>query len=71
MYALEHLIESKGTIAVVTSLSGKFPVPNRTAYCSSKHGTFQNWKNTYWMMFFVGHSSIAWILWLTSLGDAQ
>jgi len=37
MYALPHIEKSKGTIAVISSLSGKFPVPNRTAYCASKH----------------------------------
>jgi short-subunit dehydrogenase len=36
-HALPALIASRGRIAVVSSLTGKTPVPTRTGYCASKH----------------------------------
>jgi NAD(P)-dependent dehydrogenase (short-subunit alcohol dehydrogenase family) len=35
-YALDHLKKSKGTIIVVSSVSGEMGLPYRTAYCASK-----------------------------------
>jgi len=36
-YALPHLLESKGRIVAVSSLTGKNGVPTRTGYAASKH----------------------------------
>eukprot|EP01112_Ceratiomyxa_fruticulosa_P016188 TRINITY_DN4859_c0_g1_i1.p1 TRINITY_DN4859_c0_g1~~TRINITY_DN4859_c0_g1_i1.p1 ORF type:complete len:298 (-),score=55.54 TRINITY_DN4859_c0_g1_i1:65-958(-) len=36
-FAFPHLLASKGSIVVVSSLSGKIGAPNRTAYSASKH----------------------------------
>jgi len=36
-FALEHLLETKGSIVAVSSISGFSPLPARTAYCSSKY----------------------------------
>lgn len=35
-YALPILKGSKGAIVVISSLSGKFGLPSRSAYCASK-----------------------------------
>lgn len=35
-YALPFLRLSKGKLVVISSLSGKFGLPSRTAYCASK-----------------------------------
>ncbi len=35
-YALKNLKNSKGAIIVISSLSGKFGLPARSAYCASK-----------------------------------
>ncbi len=37
-YALKYLIESKGVIIAVSSLTGKTGVPTRTIYSATKHG---------------------------------
>lgn len=37
-FALEHLLKTKGSVAVVSSISGFSPLPARTAYCASKYG---------------------------------
>jgi short-subunit dehydrogenase len=37
-FALPHLLESKGSVVGVSSISGFSPLPGRTAYCSSKYG---------------------------------
>jgi len=36
-FALPYLLESKGSIVAVSSISGFSPLPARTAYCSSKY----------------------------------
>lgn len=36
-YALPYLIESKGLIIGISSISGLTPLPGRTGYCASKH----------------------------------
>ena len=36
-FALPHLLESKGSVVAVSSISGFSPLPARTAYCSSKY----------------------------------
>jgi NAD(P)-dependent dehydrogenase (short-subunit alcohol dehydrogenase family) len=35
-YVLPYLRSSNGKIIVISSLSGKFGLPSRTAYCASK-----------------------------------
>ncbi|MEK7483894.1 MAG: SDR family oxidoreductase [Planctomycetota bacterium] len=43
--AIPYLIESKGTIVVISSITGKRPVPTRSGYCASKyalHGFFES-----------------------------
>ena len=35
-YALPHLKKSKGKLVGISSLSGKFGLPSRSAYCASK-----------------------------------
>ena len=36
-FALPYLIDSKGSIVAISSISGFSPLPARTAYCSSKY----------------------------------
>ena len=36
-YALPHILESKGSVVGVSSISGYAPLPARTAYCSAKY----------------------------------
>ena len=36
-FALPHLLNQKGTIICVSSISGLTPLPGRTGYCASKH----------------------------------
>ena len=36
-FALPYLLESKGSVVAVSSISGFSPLPARTAYCSSKY----------------------------------
>lgn len=46
-YALAELKKSKATVIVISSLSGKFGLPSRTAYCASKfalNGFFESLK---------------------------
>jgi len=36
-FALPYLLETKGTVVGVSSISGLVPLPGRTGYCASKH----------------------------------
>ncbi|MBI4649492.1 MAG: SDR family oxidoreductase [Bacteroidia bacterium] len=36
-YAQPYLLESKGSVAVISSVSGYTPIPARTGYCASKY----------------------------------
>ncbi len=37
-FALPYLLQSKGSLVAISSISGFSPLPGRTAYCSSKYG---------------------------------
>ena len=39
-YAIPHILEQKGSVVGVSSVSGFSPLPARTAYCSSKYAMF-------------------------------
>lgn len=36
-FALNHILNSKGSIVAISSISGYSPLPGRTGYCSSKY----------------------------------
>ncbi len=36
-YALPYLLEQKGTLIAISSISGLAPLPGRTGYCASKY----------------------------------